>query len=262
MINGKRIGLTLGSGGARGLAHIGVLQVLEENGIRPDMVAGCSAGAIFGAIYAAGTDLYLLGRFAETLVAKDLVDPTLPQKGGLLNGEKVRELVRILTHNLTHTGTRIPFYCTAVDLQSGEQKVFDRGLLCDNVRASMAVPGVFTPARVEGRWYGDGGILEELPVKCLRERGADIVLTSDLGIKKNEFDGDHLSAVDVLNRSFSIMQEHMTAAQTDKGDVVMRPDASFMGLLLTSNAAHSVEEGRKAAMEALPRIRTLLQMEA
>lgn len=109
MINGKCIGLTLGSGGARGLAHIGVLQVLEENGIRPDMVAGCSAGAIFGAIYAAGTDLYLLGRFAETLVAKDLVDPTLPQKGGLLNGEKVRELVRILTHNLTHAGTRIPF---------------------------------------------------------------------------------------------------------------------------------------------------------
>ncbi len=260
MVNGKRIGLALGSGGARGLAHVGILQVLEENGLAPDMISGCSAGAVFGSIYAAGTDLYLLERFMGTLAAKDLVDVTIPQKGGLLNGDKVKELVRIFTHNLTFEETRIPFYCTATDLMQGTLQVFEHGLLCDAVRASMAVPGVFTPAQVEGRWYADGGVLEELPVSCLRERGADVVLTVDLGIKKNNFEEEHPTAVSVLKRAFAIMQAHMTEAQQDKGDIIIRPDASLMGLLLPTNGTEAVQAGRKVMKEALPALKEKLRL--
>lgn len=258
MVNGKKIGLALGSGGARGLAHVGILQVLEENGLKPDMIAGCSAGAVFGSIYAAGTDLYLLERFMGTLAARDLVDVTIPQKGGLLNGDKVKELVRIFTHNLSFGETKIPFYCTATDLMEGTLKVFDQGSLCDAVRASMAVPGVFTPVELEGHWYADGGVLEELPVSCLRERGADVILTADLGIKKNNFEMEHPSAVNVLKRAFAIMQAQMTDRQQDKGDIVIRPDASLMGLLLPTNGTPAVQAGRKVMEEALPELKERL----
>lgn len=258
MVNGKKIGLALGSGGARGLAHVGILQVLEENGLRPDMIAGCSAGAVFGSIYAAGTDLYLLERFMGTLAAKDLLDVTMPQKGGLLNGDKVKELVRIFTHNLSFGETKIPFYCTGTDLMEGTLKVFDHGPLCDAVRASLAVPGVFTPVELEGHWYADGGVLEELPVSCLRERGADIILTADLGIKKNNFETEHPTAVSVLKRAFAIMQAQMTERQADKGDIVIRPDASLMGLLLPTNGTQAVQAGRKVMEEALPELKERL----
>ena len=260
MINGKKIGLCLGSGGARGLAHVGVLQVLEENGIVPDMVSGCSAGAIFGAIYAAGTDLYMLEKYLGTVEARTIIDLGIPIQGGFLSGDRIEEVVMTLTHDLSFDETRIPFVCIATDLMTGEMKAFDKGKLHRAVRASMAVPGVFTPALIDDHYYVDGGVLEELPVDVLRDRGADVVITSDLGIKRNFFDPEHPSPIDVLRRSSDIMQARLTERQADKGDVVIRPDASFMGLLKINGYEESVEAGRQKALEALPRIRELLGM--
>ena len=262
MINGKKIGLCLGSGGARGLAHVGVLQVLEENGIIPDIISGCSAGAIFGAVYAAGTNLYLLEKYLGTVEAKTIVDMGIPIHGGFLSGDKIEELVLTLTHDLSFGETKIPFVCIATDLVTGEMKVFEEGKLHRAVRASMAVPGVFTPAVIDGHYYVDGGVLEELPVDVLRTRGADVVITSDLGIKKNFFDPEHPSPIDILRRSSDIMQAKLTQRQADKGDVIIRPDASFMGLLKINGYEESVEAGRQKATEALPRIRQLLGLEA
>ena len=163
-----------------------------------------------------------------------------------------------LTHNLSFEETKIPFVCIATDLVSGEMKVFEEGKLHTAVRASMAVPGVFTPAQIDGRFYVDGGVVEELPVDVLRERGADVVITSDLGIKRNFFDPEHPSPVDILRRSTDIMQAKLTRQQADKGDVVIRPDASFMGLLKINGYEESVSAGRQKALEALPRIWELL----
>ena len=261
MINGKKVGLCLGSGGARGLAHLGVLQVLEENGIVPDIISGCSAGAIFGSVYAAGTNLYLLEKYLGTVEARNIIDLGIPIHGGFLSGDKIEEVVMTLTHNLSFGETKIPFVCIATDLLSGEMKVFEEGKLHRAVRASMAVPGVFTPAEIDGCFYVDGGVLEELPVDVLRQRGADVVITSDLGIKRNFFDPEHPSPIDILRRSSDIMQAHMTRRQADKGDVVIRPDASFMGLLKISGYEESVAAGRQTATEALPRIRELLGMD-
>ncbi len=261
MINGKKVGLCLGSGGARGLAHVGVLQVLEENGIVPDVISGCSAGAIFGAIYAAGTNLYLLEKYLGTVDAKTIIDLGIPIQGGFLSGDKIEEVVMTLTHDLSFGETRIPFLCIATDLVSGEMKVFQEGKLHKAVRASMAVPGVFTPVLIDGHYYVDGGVVEELPVDVLRAQGADVVITSDLGIKRNFFDPEHPSPVDILRRSTDIMQAKLTRQQADKGDVVIRPDASFMGLLKINGYEESVSAGRLKAMEALPRIRELLGMD-
>ena len=261
MINGKKVGLCLGSGGARGLAHVGVLQVLEENGIIPDIISGCSAGAIFGSIYAAGTNLYLLEKYLGTVEARSIIDLGIPLNGGFLSGDRIEELVLTLTHDLSFGETKIPFVCIATDLMSGEMKVFEEGKLHRAVRASMAVPGVFTPAIIDDRYYVDGGVIEELPVDVLRERGADMVITSDLGIKRNFFDPEHPSPLDILRRSTDIMQARLTLRQEDKGDVVIRPDASFMGLLRINGYEESVAAGRLKATEALPRIRELLGMD-
>ena len=261
MINGKKVGLCLGSGGARGLAHVGVLQVLEENGIVPDVISGCSAGAIFGAIYAAGTNLYLLEKYLGTVDAKTIIDLGIPIQGGFLSGDKIEEVVMTLTHDLSFGETRIPFLCIATDLVSGEMKVFQEGKLHKAVRASMAVPGVFTPVLIDGHYYVDGGVVEELPVDVLRAQGADVVITSDLGIKRNFFDPEHPSPVDILRRSTDIMQAKLTRQQADKGDVVIRPAASFMGLLKINGYEESVSAGRLKATEALPHIRELLGMD-
>jgi NTE family protein len=240
---------------------VGVLQVLEENGIVPDVISGCSAGAIFGAIYAAGTNLYLLEKYLGTVDAKTIIDLGIPIQGGFLSGDKIEEVVMTLTHDLSFGETRIPFLCIATDLVSGEMKVFQEGKLHKAVRASMAVPGVFTPVLIDGHYYVDGGVVEELPVDVLRAQGADVVITSDLGIKRNFFDPEHPSPVDILRRSTDIMQAKLTRQQADKGDVVIRPDASFMGLLKINGYEESVSAGRLKAMEALPRIRELLGMD-
>ena len=125
----------------------------------------------------------------------------------------------------------------------------------------MAVPGVFTPALIDGHYYVDGGVIEELPVDVLRARGVDVVITSDLGIKRNFFDPEHPSPVDILRRSTDIMQARLTRQQADKGDVVIRPDASFMGLLKINGYEESISAGRQKALEALPRIRELLGLD-
>ena len=203
----------------------------------------------------------LLEKYLGTVEAKTIIDLGIPIQGGFLSGDRIEEVVMTLTHDLSFDETRIPFVCIATDLMTGEMKAFDKGKLHRAVRASMAVPGVFTPALIDDHYYVDGGVLEELPVSVLRERGADVVITSDLGIKRNFFDPEHPSPIDVLRRSSDIMQARLTERQADKGDVVIRPDASFMGLLKINGYEESVEAGRQKALEALPRIRELLGMD-
>ena len=158
----KKVGLALASGGGRGMAHIGVLQVLTEHNIPIDMVAGSSAGALVAAIYAAGTDLHMLERYLCTLLPKDLIDPTMVTRGGFLSGKKVTEIMRVLTHDMTVEQTRIPCFIGAVDLETAEYHIFSGCKLYDAARASMAIPGVFTPWNIDGHWYIDGGMLQEI----------------------------------------------------------------------------------------------------
>ena len=128
-------------------------------------------------------------------------------------------------------------------------------------KSEVYLTPLLTPVLIDGHYYVDGGVVEELPVDVLRAQGADVVITSDLGIKRNFFDSEHPSPVDILRRSTDIMQAKLTRQQADKGDVVIRPDASFMGLLKINGYEESVSAGRLKAMEALPRIRELLGMD-
>ena len=257
----KKIGLCLGAGGGRGIAHIGVLQVLEEHNVPIDMISGCSAGALVAAIYAAGTDLKLLEHYILTLLPKDILDPTIVTRGGVLSGSKVEEIICTLSHGMNIEDTHIPCYIGATDLETAQYHIFDHCKLHEAARASMAVPGVFTPVCIDGHWYIDGGTLQELPVEVLWNNGADAVIAVDLSIKSPFVvqPGKAPTAHATVLRAFDLMQKTMGRMRNDPVDVRIKPDVSFMGLVSTNGAERAIAIGRACAEAAMPEIEKLLE---
>lgn len=176
-----KIGLALGSGSARGLAHIGVIRAVEEAGIEIDCIAGTSMGALIGAVYAAGKLDELEAVFATFDWKKTLsfFDVVLP-KSGLLDGAKVGELVRGLVHAKSIEALNMPFQAVATDIANGTEVVIGSGDVIEAVRASISVPGIFTPVRSGDRILVDGGLVNPVPVSAARAMGADIVIAVDL----------------------------------------------------------------------------------
>lgn len=179
-LRSKRVGLALSSGSARGFAHLGVLKTLQQWGITPFCIAGCSAGALMGAVYCAGrVDQYMdrirSWTWKDTLA---MLDPTLPTSG-FLEGEK------LLAMNRKYLDRELLEECSpklavlAADCLSGEEVVLCRGNIMDAVRGSVAIPGLFTPARVQGRLLVDGGLVNPLPVNVCRDMGAELVIAVD-----------------------------------------------------------------------------------
>jgi len=176
-----RIGLALGSGSARGLAHLGVIRAIEDAGIEVNFIAGTSMGALIGAIHAAGK----LDELEATFLAFDwrktasFFDVVLP-KSGLLDGARISELVRAHIHTDAIETLPIPFAAVATDIVSGEEVVIRSGDVIEAVRASISVPGIFTPVRSNGHILVDGGLTNPVPVSAARAMGADIVIAVDL----------------------------------------------------------------------------------
>ena len=253
----KLVGLALGSGGMRGMAHIGVLQVLEESGIPIDLISGASVGAFFGAAYAAEMDLYALGAFAQELSRRDVLDVPRLFCSGLLSGNKFYKLCRIVTNNRSFSETCVPFWCSAVDLDTGETHYLHEGSLSEAVRASISIPGLLRPVTLQGHTFIDGGTVEELPIGILRAHGADVVIAVDLSIGP-VYQSKRQNVRRVLFRSVDIMRAAMNRLTPKPADVLIRPDVSFMGQIIPHDAARSIQVGRAAAFAALPRIREAL----
>lgn len=261
MLRKKKLGLALGAGSTKGFAHIGVLQVLEENGITIDCVSGSSIGAIVGGIYSVGTDLHLLEKFVESVNVWEYLDLALPRPaGGLLKGERMQELIRLLTHNKTFAGTKIPFTCVAVDLAEGKLTEFHEGALADAIRASMSIPAIFSPVQLNGHTYVDGGVIERVPCRAAKSLGADVVIGVDVGYKGGAVDVSGMNLYQQYNRCADIMQWEITKLRMGAADIMLTPDLSFVkGHFGTGEAQRCVEEGRRAATEALPDIQRLLK---
>lgn len=174
----KKIGLALGGGAARGLAHIGVLEVLQKEGIPIDMVAGTSAGAIVGALYAHGKDVDQIKSLAQEFGSRKLahfVDPYLP-KSGFIRGKKIQDLLVSYIGSIRFSDLRIPFACVATDIETGEEVVIDQGSVPEAVRASISIPGIFAVARWRGRYLVDGGVVNPVPVNVLKRMGASFII--------------------------------------------------------------------------------------
>ena len=253
----KRVGVALGSGGMRGIAHIGVLQVLEEAGISVDLVSGASVGAFVGAAYAAEMDLYALGRFAAGLRKRDVLDAPDPFRPGVFSGKKFETLCRIVTDSRTFSETFVPFWCSAVDLFTGETHYLHSGPLFRAVRASIAIPGLLRPVKIGGKTYIDGGTTESIPVQILRRNGADVVIGVDLSAPA-PYEERGSNPYRVAFRSVDIMRAAIDRFCPCGADVLIKPDVSFMGRLVPHDAARCMAIGRAAASKALPDIRRIL----
>ena len=252
-----RVGLALGGGAARGFAHVGVIQVLEEAGIRPDLVVGTSAGSLVAAIYASGKNGAQLQQIAEDMDEATLTDWTLPIfSRGVLRGEALARYVNRQVAGQLIEAMPMPLGILATDLGSGEGILFRRGDTGSAVRASSAVPSVFQPVRIGAREYVDGGLVAPVPVRHARQMGAELVIAVDIssGPEGNASDG----AFQVVLQTFSIMAQSISAFELRDADVVVRPALTGVRSADFTARRRSIEAGRAAMLAALPLLKARL----
>ena len=253
-----RLGLALGGGAARGFAHIGVIQVLEREGIRPDLVVGTSAGSLVAALYAHGLSGAALERAALEMEEAMIADWTVPIfNRGLLRGEALARYVHRMVQGRLIEAMPLPLGILATDLATGQPVLFRRGDTATAVRASSAVPGVFSPVSIAGRAYVDGGLVAPVPVEQAREMGAELVLAVDISSPPAPL--AQTDPVRVLLQTFTIMGQTINRHVLARADVVVRP--ALDGVASTDFAARerSIAAGRAAMQAALPRLRERLQ---
>ncbi|MEL7609808.1 MAG: patatin-like phospholipase family protein [Bacillota bacterium] len=248
----KKVGVALGSGSAKGFAHIGVLQVLAEKGIPIDMIAGSSMGAIIGGIYACNTDLRLLTKLIAALNQRKYFDITIRRNGGLLGGERMELLIKTLTHDKSFSELEIPFFCAATDVETGERLILKEGKLYSAIRASMSIPGVFVPVQHGAHLCVDGGVLDRVPCRPLLEAGADVVFGVDVGNRGDFSRIEKGSIRGVLDNCLNIMQWEITKERTKDAHVMICPDIKKMRGLSNGRVEEAVALGRQAAEEKLP----------
>lgn len=254
----KKVGLALGGGAARGFAHLGVIKVLEAAKIPIDLIAGTSMGSVVGACYCAGLELSLLERLAIHAHRSLWLDWTLPHKG-LIAGNKLEQLVLLLTRKKTFAQLDRPLAVVAADLCSGKKIVFQKGLVARAVRASSAIPGIFRPLEEEERVLVDGAVVERVPAPTARQMGADIVLAVDVGIYFNSHKPQHI--IDVVTQSIDIMQRDLCRYSLDVADVVICPQLEKIAPGNFERAAEAIKAGEAAAQMMLPQIQELLAKE-
>ncbi len=254
------IGLALGGGAARGFAHIGVIKILEAQGIVPDLVVGTSAGSLVGALYAAGNNGYALQKMAIEMDEAAISDWSVPffsQSTGVLKGEAIQNYVNRALQGQTIEKLKLPFGAVATDLHSGQPILFRRGNTGVAVRASSAVPGVFHPVRIGSADYVDGGLVAPVPASFARKMGADFVIAVNISAQPDAQPSS--STFEVLLQTFAIMGQSLNQYELKQADVVIRPGLATMkgGDFQGRNLA--IIAGEKAALAALPEIRRKLQ---
>ena len=253
----KRLGLALGGGGARGVAHVGVLQVLEEAGIKTDLVVGTSAGSLVGALHASGKTGAQLQRIAETMEESTITDWALPfLNRGVLRGEALARYVSNQTQGRKIEDLPIRLGIVATDLNLGEGVLFQRGDTATAVRASSAVPSVFLPVRINNRDYVDGGLVAPVPVRYAREMGAEVVLAIDISTTPEGSQAE--SMLQILLQTFNIMGKSIKALELKDADVVVRPSLGGVSSADFNARLRAIEAGRAAMLAALPALKAAL----
>ena len=254
------IGLALGGGFARGIAHVGVLKVLEEEGIPIRVVTGTSVGALIGASYCSGLSASELEEVARSVRFTTFARWTLSRFGFASNDRMVTFLTRTLRVR-TFEELRIPLGVTATDFNTGDGVVFHSGPIIDPVRASCAYPGMFLPVNIRGRWLVDGMLSHPVPTHPLREMGADRVLAVHLKGQWSK-DGAPRHLFDVIGQSFAIAQDKMSTVWRGAADLVIEPDVAGFAYDDFRRAAELVRAGEVAMRQALPQVRKWLEAPA
>ena len=247
-----RVGLALGGGAARGFAHIGVIQVLEEGGIKVDLVAGTSAGSLVAALYASGKTGKEMQSLADTMDEGAITDWSFPLRG-LIRGEALARFIRDKTGGRGIEQMALPLGIVATDLSDGSAILFRSGDTGTAVRASSAVPAVFQPVRIGTREFVDGGLVSPVPVRFAKEMGAQLVVAVDItSPPEKDPPGD---AFRMLMQTFSIMGRSINMFELREADIVIRPRLDGVGSADFTARRRAVQAGREAAQAMLPLIR-------
>ena len=252
-----RIGLALGGGAARGFAHVGVIQVLEQAGIKPALVVGTSAGSLVAALYASGKNGAQLQRVAMTMEEASFTDWMLPLFGrGMLQGNGLARYVDKEVGHKTIEAMPLPLGIVATDLHTGDGVLFRRGDTGTAVRASSAVPAIFEPVHIAGHDYVDGGLVAPVPVGYARQMGAELVIAVDISSTPQGNPTD--DTLQILLQTFTIMGRSIGRYELRDADLVVRPNLA--GITSADFAARSraIEAGRRAMQAALPRLKELI----
>jgi len=261
----RKIGLALGGGAARGLAHIGVLEVLEKEGIPIDMIAGTSAGAAIGALYAQGKhasqikDLVINIKRMQFL---SLVDLALP-RSGFIEGTRIKNLLKSVIGDIKFSDLRIPLACVATDIRSGEEVVISQGSVLEGVRASISIPVIFTAVKWRDRYLVDGGLVNPVPVRTVREMGADFVIAvnviPDTGNRTQQAKKHkHPGMFQVMLQSIYIATYSLVRASLEMADIVIEPQLTNIGYGDFRHSRDCILQGELAAQDLIPQIKEQL----
>ena len=253
------IGLALGGGFARGIAHIGVLRVFEENEIPIDFLAGTSVGALVGAAYASGTTLDDLERIGAQTHFRDFGRWTI-SKFGMATNERLEGFLHRVAVARKFEELKIPFAIVATDIQRGESVHFTKGDLVPPLRASCAFPGLFIPVEYEGKVLVDGFLTEVVPTEALRRMGADVVVAVHLD--SGQLQERPRNTIEIIGRSFSIIQEQSQPRWNRFADIIIRPEVKDILWDDFKKTPQLVAAGADATRAALPEIKAILQRPA
>lgn len=250
------VGLALGSGGSRGFAHIGVLEVLEEEGIPIDFIAGSSVGAVIGTLAALGRTADDLKQLASLFRRKYYIDFTVP-KMGLVSGKRLEELFYMLTKGETLENLDTPVTVVTTDLNSGERVLFTEGSIAKALRASISIPGIFVPVRYDDYLLVDGGVIDRVPAKITTDMGADLVIAVDVSYFPES--PSTSSIYDVIMQSMEIMARELVKAKKINADILMKPIIQGNNAIVFDDTESLIQQGREEALRQLPQIRKKIE---
>ncbi|MFQ6724346.1 MAG: patatin-like phospholipase family protein [Clostridia bacterium] len=262
----KKLALVLGGGATKGYAHIGVLKVLEYNGIKPDLIVGTSMGAIIGGLYACGKACKHLNDISKKLNKRKLMDFNLFNffcKTGILTGKKLKNVLNTEIGNITHDQTKIPFVATATDIVKGKLVVLKQGKLVDNLLASSAIPGVFPLVKKDEQLLCDGGVLNNVPSDIARKLKKDyIILSIDvIGDYSKQVESSKIKIMGLTINAITLMQSEITKLKGNNSDLhikISQPDVNQMSFSL-QDISKSIQYGEKAMQKNIKQLKNLLQ---
>lgn len=250
------VALVLGAGSARGLAHIGVIQVLLEQGIPIDFIVGSSMGAMVGAIYASGADIYMLDKMVESMNTGMMMDVQVPRYG-FIAGKRINRFLSLLTKNKHFADLQPPVLVVSTDLISSQRIVFEEGPVAEAVRASISIPGVLAPVKKDNMVLVDGAVIDRLPVEVAKERGADIIIAVDV-----TFGPDRKviikNTMDVIMNALDIMQKYHFDTFGPQADILIQPAVGHIASGDFEKSREIVDLGRAAALERVAEIKARL----
>ncbi len=255
-IRRPRWALALGGGAARGIAHVGVMKVLEREGLTPDLVVGTSAGALAGAFLAAGVSAERTAAWGESLRWPLLARPVVSRRG-LMANDRMGDLLRRALPVRTFDELTIPFACMATDLATAEPVLLCEGELASAIRASCAIPGLLVPVERDGLQLVDGGVTANVPTTVARRLGAEVVAAVDVNLsyQRPQPPGN---MVEIVVHSFFTVARAAERLETAEADVLIAPDIGDIGFEQLHRAPELIAAGEAAARQAVPRLRARL----